>query len=258
MEFRRIASAKGTLRLEIEIIILAIVASFTAAALTVPAGFGLSTMLTPIVLMLMSPHEAVAVVAVVHGAHNAGKSWSLWESINFQAFRYYGIWLILGAIIGALLQNQVPQKPLLGIMGIFLILLPLLTLNQSWKDYRLPEANDRIGGFGSGFMGGLSGHQGALRAMFLTSRLSDKMAYAATASIFALCVDLSRIPVYLFFRPDGITENWELTIALVVSALIGVKTGKQWLQSMKSESIRKGIMIGIIASGFFYLFEAVA
>jgi uncharacterized membrane protein YfcA len=84
------------------------------------------------------------------------------------------------------------------------------------------------------------------------------MAYAATASIFALCVDLSRIPIYLFFQPDGITENWELTVALIVSALIGIKTGKQWLQSMKSDSIRKGIMIGIIASGFFYLFEAVA
>jgi len=60
LESRRANSAKGTLRLEIEIIILAIIASFTAAALTVPAGFGLSTMLTPVVLMLMSPHEAVA------------------------------------------------------------------------------------------------------------------------------------------------------------------------------------------------------
>ena len=242
--------------MENEIVILAIVASFIAAALTVPAGFGLSTMLTPVVLMLMDPHEAVAVVAVVHGAHNAGKSWTLWENIDFKAFRHYGIWLILGAIIGAILQNQVPQKPLLGIMGVFLITLPLLTLSESWKDYRFTETNDRIGGFGSGFMGGLSGHQGALRAMFLTSRISDKMAYAATASIFALCVDLSRIPVYLFFRPEGITENLELTIALVASALIGVKAGKQWLESMKSESIRKGIMIGIVASGIFYLFEA--
>ena len=242
--------------MENEIVILAIAASFIAAALTVPAGFGLSTMLTPVVLMLMDPHEAVAVVAVVHGAHNAGKSWTLWENIDFKAFRHYGIWLILGAIIGAILQNQVPQKPLLGIIGVFLITLPLLTLSDSWKDYRLAETNDRIGGFGSGFMGGLSGHQGALRAMFLTSRISDKMAYAATASIFALCVDLSRIPVYLFFRPEGITENLELTIALVASALIGVKAGKQWLESMKSESIRKGIMIGIVASGIFYLFEA--
>jgi len=254
--FRRTTSAKGTLRLEIEIIILAIIASFTAAALTVPAGFGLSTMLTPVVLMLMSPHEAVAVVAVVHGAHNAGKSWSLWENINFQAFKHYGIWLILGAVIGAILQNQVPQKPLLGIIGVFLIILPLLTLSKSWKNYRIPEENDRIGGLGSGFMGGLSGHQGALRAMFLTNKLPDKMTYAATASIFALCVDLSRIPIYLFFRPEGITENWELTIALVLSALIGVRIGKKWLETMKSESIRKGIMIGIIASGFFYLFEA--
>ena len=244
--------------MEIVIIILAIIASFTAAALTVPAGFGLSTMLTPVVLMLMSPHEAVAVVAVVHGAHNAGKSWSLWENIDFQAFKRYGIWLILGAVMGAILQNQVPQKPLLGIIGVFLIILPLLTLSKAWKNYRIPEENDRIGGFGSGFMGGLSGHQGALRAMFLTNKLPDKMAYAATASIFALCVDLSRIPVYLFFRSENITSNIELTFALVIAALIGVRVGKKWLKSMKSESIRKGIMIGIIASGFFYLFEALA
>jgi uncharacterized membrane protein YfcA len=243
---------------EIAIIILAIIASFTAAALTVPAGFGLSTMLTPVVLMLMSPHEAIAVVAVVHGAHNAGKSWSLWKNIDFQAFKRYGIWLILGAVIGAILQNQVPQKPLLGIIGVFLIILPLLTLSKAWKNYRIPEENDRIGGFGSGFMGGLSGHQGALRAMFLTNKLPDKMAYAATASIFALCVDLSRIPVYLFFRSENITSNIELTFALVIAALIGVRVGKKWLESMKSESIRKGIMIGIIASGFFYLFEALA
>lgn len=244
--------------MEIVIIILAIIASFTAAALTVPAGFGLSTMLTPVVLMLMSPHEAIAVVAVVHGAHNAGKSWSLWENIDFQAFKRYGIWLILGAVMGAILQNQVPQKPLLGIIGVFLIILPLLTLSKAWKNYRIPEENDRIGGFGSGFMGGLSGHQGALRAMFLTNKLPDKMAYAATASIFALCVDLSRIPVYLFFRSENITSNIELTFALVIAALIGVRVGKKWLESIKSESIRKGIMIGIIASGFFYLFEALA
>jgi len=244
--------------MEIELVLIAIAASFTAAALTVPAGFGLSTMLTPVVLMLMDPHEAVAVVAIVHGAHNGGKSWTLWGNIDFNTFKRYGIWLITGSIIGAILQNQVPQKPLLGIIGVFLIILPLLTLNKSWKEYRLPEGNDLIGGFGSGFMGGLSGHQGALRAMFLTKKLPDKMAYAASASIFALCVDLSRIPVYLFFRPEGITENLELTFALVFAALIGVRVGKKWLESMKSDTIRKGIMIGIILSGIFYLVEAIS
>tara|TARA_B110000438_G_scaffold38347_1_gene38111 strand:+ start:2696 stop:3430 length:735 start_codon:yes stop_codon:yes gene_type:complete len=242
--------------MEIELVLLATAASLIAAALTVPAGFGLSTMLTPVVLMLMGPHEAIAVVAIVHGAHNGGKSWALWSNIDFDAFKRYGIWLILGSVIGAFLQNQVPQKPLLGMIGLFLVILPLLSLNKSWKEYRLSEANEQIGGFGSGFMGGLSGHQGALRAIFLTNKLPDKMAYAATASIFALCVDLSRIPIYLFFRSEGITANLELTLTLVIAALIGVSMGKKWLKSMKSESIRKGIRVGIITSGFFYLFEA--
>ena len=239
-----------------EDLVLVAIGAFLAAALTVPAGFGLSTMLTPLVLLLMGPHEAVAVVAIVHGAHNAGKFAVLKEHVDFTAFRKYGVWLVIGAIIGALLQNQVPQAPLLAIIGIFLISLPLLTMSEKWTGYRIPEANDRIGGFGSGFMGGLSGHQGALRAMFLTRRLPDKMAYAATASILALCVDLSRIPVYLVFRHEEILQHQMLTCILVISALLGVWVGKRWLQSLKSEWIHKGVMLGIVASGVFYLYEA--
>ena len=73
-----------------QVLIIAALGAFIAAALTVPAGFGLSTILTPFVLLLMSPHEAVAVVAVVHGAHNAAKCWSMWDSVDLSAFRHYG------------------------------------------------------------------------------------------------------------------------------------------------------------------------
>lgn len=241
-----------------EAIVLAFIGTFFAAALTVPAGFGLSTMITPITLLLMDPHEAVAIVAVVHAAHNAGKFFALRESVNFSAFRHYGIWLVCGSIVGAILQNSVPQEPLLALIGVFLIILPLLTLSESWTGYRIPEANDRLGGFGSGFMGGLSGHQGALRAMFLTRRIPDKMVYAATASVLALCVDLSRIPVYIFFRPEEISEHFLLTIVLVTSALLGVKTGKKWLKSLKSSTIQNFVMFGIITSGIYYIFEALS
>ena len=238
--------------------ILAFIGTFLAAALTVPAGFGLSTMLTPIVLIMMGPHEAVAVVAIVHGAHNAGKFIALWQSVDFSAFRHYGIWLVVGAVTGALLQNSVPQDPLLALIGAFLVLLPLLTLSESWPGYRIPEANARVGGFGWGLMGGLSGHQGALRAMFLTRRLPDKMSYAATASVLALCVDASRVPVYLFFRSEQITAHSQLTALLVVAALLGVRAGKRWLERMKSERIHILVMTGIIASGVFYLYEAMS
>ena len=241
-----------------EELLLVAIGSFLAAALTVPAGFGLSTILTPLVLLLMGPHEAVAVVAVVHGAHNAGKFAALRESVDFEAFRRYGVWLVLGAILGAALQNEVPQKPLLALIGAFLVSLPLLSMSEEWTGYRIPEANDSLGGFGSGFMGGLTGHQGALRAMFLTRRLPDKMTYAATASVLALCVDLSRVPVYLLFRYDEMSQHAALTLVLVISALIGVRVGKTWLERLKSEWIHRGVMGGIVLSGAFYMYEALA
>ena len=155
-----------------------------------------------------------------------------------------------------MLQNFVPQEPLLLVIGCFLIILPILTLSENWTGYKIPEANDRIGGFGSGFMGGLSGHQGALRAMFLSRRLPDKMAFAATASVLALCVDLTRIPIYLIFRPEEIIAHTELTLILVISALLGVKVGKRWLKKLKSKTIHNGVMIGIVASGIFYVIES--
>ncbi len=242
--------------MEIIIIIIIFVGVIFASALTVPAGFGLSTMLTPITLLLMSPHEAVTVVAIIHGIHNGAKYISLRDYVDFEAVKHYGVWLIIGSILGALLNNGVPQKPLLAVIGIFLIILPILTLSERWTNYKIPEANDKIGGFGSGFMGGLSGHQGALRAMFLTRRLRDKMNYAATASILALCVDLSRIPVYLFFRYNDLIEYLELTIILVMAALIGVNIGKRWLESMKNIWVHNIVMAGIISSGIFYLFQS--
>ena len=240
----------------IEYLVLVALGAFIAAALTVPAGFGLSTVLTPLVLFLIPPHEAIAVVAIVHGAHNAGKLALLWENVDLEAFKRYGVWLILGSVVGALLQSRVPQRPLLVILGIALIVLPALTLSEKWTGYMMPESNDRVGGFGSGFMGGLSGHQGALRAMFLSRRIPNKMSYAATASILALCVDLSRIPVYLFYRSEEVFSHYGLTVVLVISALLGARLGKVWLKNIDSILIRRGVMVGIILSGFLYVFEA--
>lgn len=240
----------------VELVIIVSISVFFAAALTVPAGFGLSTMVTPLILLILPPHEAIAVVAIIHGIHNAVKYAVLKEFLDIEAVKKYGIWLVFGALIGASLQGFVPEDPLLIVIGIFLITLPLLSLSEKWTGYRIPEANDRLGGFGSGFMGGLSGHQGALRAMFLKRRLTDKMSYAATASVLALCVDLSRIPVYLFFNGGDIVQHIQITALLSFCAILGVKSGKRFLEKAKTKSIQVGISLGIVFSGVYYIYTA--
>ena len=238
------------------LIVFSLLATFIAAALTVPAGFGLATMLTPIVFLWLEPHEAIAVVVVVHGSHNAMKLRVLRESVDYTAVRRFGWALVLGALIGASLNTMVEADPLLLLVGIALIVLPILSVTESWTNFRLPEAEDRIGGFGSGFFGGLTGHQGALRAMFLRKRLPNNTEYAATAAILALVVDMVRIPVYIALEGWQILDAGWLIAGLVFAAIMGVQLGKRWLVKWRSSHIQNGILIAIIGSGILYIREA--
>ena len=242
--------------MDVALVLLSLGATFLAAALTVPAGFGLATMITPVVFLWLEPHEAVAVVAIVHGSHNAWKLKVLRESVDYSAVRRFGWAMVVGALLGAALNTVVESEPLLLLVGIALIILPLLSVTERWTNFRLPEAEDRIGGFGSGFFGGLTGHQGALRAMFLQKRLPDKAEYAATAAVLALVVDLTRIPVYVALGGWQILDAGALIVGLVFAAILGVQLGKRWLKKWKSERIRNGILVAIVASGLLYVREA--
>lgn len=242
--------------METVVVILAMLVCVVAAALTVPAGFGLATMMTPVFLVWFDPHQAIAGVAIVHGAHNLIKSRMLREYIDRDALKRFGWALLIGALIGALLQSFIPSDPLLLLVGVALIVLPLLKVSESWSSIRLPEAEDRLGGFGSGFLGGLTGHQGALRAMFLKERLPDKSAYAATAAVLALVVDLTRIPIYLVNDASVLSTNTWLMVGFVLSALVGAQLGKRWLERWKSDDIQRGIVIGLVITGILYVREA--
>jgi uncharacterized membrane protein YfcA len=242
--------------METVVVILAMLVCVVAAALTVPAGFGLATMMTPVFLVWFDPHQAIAGVAIVHGAHNLIKSRMLREYIDRDALKRFGWALLIGALVGALLQSFIPSDPLLLLVGVALIVLPLLKISESWSSIRLPEAEDRLGGFGSGFLGGLTGHQGALRAMFLKERLPDKSAYAATAAVLALVVDLTRIPIYLVNDASVLSSNTWLMLGFVLSALVGAQLGKRWLERWKSDDIQRGIVVGLVITGILYVREA--
>ena len=76
------------------LVVVVMSATLLAAALTVPAGFGLATMLTPIMLLWLDPHLAIAAVAVIHAAHNGWKLVLLKTHLDVTAVKRYG-WLSL-------------------------------------------------------------------------------------------------------------------------------------------------------------------
>ena len=114
--------------MDVMLIVFCMAATLLAAALTVPAGFGLATMLTPVMLLWLEPHLAIAAVAVVHAAHNGWKLLLLKADVDVTAIKRYGWAMVLGALIGASLSTNIDAQPLLIVVGFALILLPLLSI----------------------------------------------------------------------------------------------------------------------------------
>jgi hypothetical protein len=111
------------------------------------------------------------------------------------------------------------------------------------------------GGLLSGFFGGLSGHQGALRSAFLNRAGLSKETFVATAVLSAVLVDLSRLLAYGAgflgeqFKQLADQGNLVLLVSATLSAFIGSYFGKKLLKKATLPTLQKGV------AGFLLLFS---
>ena len=104
-----------------------------------------------------------------------------------------------------------------------------------------------LGAF-SGFFGGLSGHQGALRSMFLIKRMKEIKEFVATTAFISLATDIARNSVY------WTTLNWRLvdfTQLLIVSmgSILGVFLGTYLLKKITLHLIQYLVAVGLFFLG---------
>jgi len=107
-----------------------------------------------------------------------------------------------------------------------------------------------VGGALSGFFGGLSGHQGALRSAFLIRAGLTKESFLATGVVIACAIDMMRLGVYAqHLAAGGIRENAALLIAATLSAFVGAFAGNRLLKkaTMKSVQTIVAILLFVIA-----------
>jgi uncharacterized membrane protein YfcA len=104
-----------------------------------------------------------------------------------------------------------------------------------------------LGGLLSGFFGGLSGHQGALRSAFLIRAGLSKEQFIATGVAVACLVDISRLSVYSQ-NIIKIHQNldWSLVTYATISAFVGAYLGNQILKKVTINTIQKIVVILLI------------
>jgi uncharacterized membrane protein YfcA len=233
----------------------AIVALF-ASLLTFFSGFGLGTLLTPVLLLFYPVDVAIALTATVHFLNNVFKFALMAKHTNFRVLLKFGIPAFAGAGIGAYslqslagLNNTLQftistisfeTELLKVVVGVLILFFALFELLPKLKDIHFGEQSLLPGGFFSGFFGGLSGHQGALRSAFLVRALQEKQAFVATGIAIALIVDLTRIPIYFSGEKNPFTqEELPVLTVTVLAALIGAVAGRMLLQKTTLEFLQQ-------------------
>ena len=120
-------------------------------------------------------------------------------------------------------------------------LIPYFTNLQFGKD-KLP-----VGGVLSGFFGGLSGNQGALRSAFLIKAGLSKEAFIATAVVVSTFVDFTRLTVYATrFTSAGLEENLTVVLSATLAGVAGAFIGNKLLKKVTLKFIQKLVAIMLI------------
>lgn len=247
--------------------LLVAVSAFVVALLTFFTGFGLGTLLMPAFAVLL--HDipaAVAATAVVHLANNLLKLGLVGRHADRGVVLRFGVTAALFSFAGALALiglahvpelarytwgRQVfvvaPAKLLIAVLMLGFALFELLPAFQhlAFSPRLLP-----LGGALSGFFGGLSGHQGPLRAAFLMRCGLDKAAFIGTGAVCAVIVDAARLLVYgatvwiAHTQAVVASSSTSLVLAGIFGAFAGTLLGNRVLHKVTWGALR--VIVGVL------------
>ena len=245
-----------------DIVVISVVAFFTAT-LTFFSGFGLGTILAPVFALFFPIDIAIALTGVVHFSNNMFKIILVGKKTDKAVLLRFGLPAIVASFAGAWLLLKITVLPTLVeyelwgrdfaitpvklIIGSILIIFSLLEISPRFQKVQFGKDKLIFGGILSGFFGGLSGIQGAIRSAFLIKSGLSKEAYIATGVVIASLVDFTRLSVYASrFTAANLRENLPLLISATLAAIVGAYLGKKILKKVTLRSIQLLVAIMLI------------
>jgi uncharacterized membrane protein YfcA len=243
------------------------IAALIASVLTFFSGFGLGTLLMPVVALFFPIETAISITAIVHLANNIFKLAMVGRNASWTTAFQFGAPAVLASFVGALALTWLgglpplyetflfgttrPVLPVKAVVGTVLICFVLLELIPTFAHLTFDKRYLSLGGLLSGFFGGLSGHQGALRTMFLVKAGLSKEAFIATGVVIAVLVDIARLLMYGWTSGfTGLSEPY-LVVVACLSAFTGAFLGARLIHKVTLRTIQVlvSVLLLIISVG---------
>ena len=202
----------------------------------------------------------MALTAVVHFLNGLFKLALVGRHADMGIVARFGIPAFVASLLGAwvllwlswadplltysLWGREARVLPVKVVIGLLLLAFALVELLPSFRRMTFGPRHLVVGGLLSGFFGGLSGMQGALRSAFLAKVDVRKEVFIATGAVVATLIDVSRLGLYWsILTKEHVNIDYALLTGAVVCAFAGAFLGNRFLHAVTMTAVR-----GIVAA----------
>jgi uncharacterized membrane protein YfcA len=143
---------------------LLFVAAILGGAIAALSGFGIGSVLTPLLALSVGTKQAVVAVSIPHLVATSIRFWNLRHKIDRHLLKNFGIASAGGGLLGAWLGSRFSSPALAYILGGLLVFAGFMGFTGLSKKMRFGKKMAWLGGALSGLLGGLVGNQGGIRS----------------------------------------------------------------------------------------------
>lgn len=235
--------------------IIAAIVGVAAGGVAALAGFGIGSLLTPLLALEVGTRLAVAAISIPHAVGTALRFWLLREHVDRRVLLSFGITSAAGGLVGALLHARSTNPVLTLVFAGLLILAGIMGITGLARRMQFRGLGAWIAGALSGIFGGLVGNQGGIRSAAMLGLGVPRDAFVATATAVALFVDAARLPVYIVTEGPNLLQVWPLILAASVGVVLGTLAGGRILRRIPESVFLRVVSTLILLLGVYMLYQ---
>jgi uncharacterized membrane protein YfcA len=237
---------------------LIVIAGVVAGAIAAISGFGIGSILTPLLATWIGTKLAVALVSIPHFIGTALRFVVIRRHVDRHVLWSFGLTSAAGGLLGAILHIWLRSVVLSYLLGALLVFAGVMGLTGLAARMRFGKRTAWAAGALSGLFGGLVGNQGGIRSAALLGFNLQRDAFVATATAIALLIDLCRMPVYAVLQFQQIAAQWQLAMIATIGVVAGTLSGKWMLQRIPQNVFRVIVSSVILALGVWMFLRPAA
>lgn len=234
------------------------VCAIVAGAVASVSGFGIGSLLTPLLAVHAGTKTAVAAVSIPHVIGTAIRFWRLRASLDRAVLWRFGLMSAAGGLAGALLNARASSPALTIVLASLLVFAGVAQITGQVQRWRFHGSVAWIAGAVSGFFGGLVGNQGGIRSAAMLGFDLPKERFVATATAIALFVDAARMPVYVVVERAQVAAIWPLVLLATAGVVAGTLAGARLLKRVPEDRFKPLVGAIILLLGIAMLWREVA